>query len=71
MPAAGASEKLSAACWSALSVSVSVAALLVTLPEVLEINTVYIELWSDDPTAGVVYEAEVAPAMLVPFLRHW
>ena len=51
--------------------TVSVAALLVTLPVLLLTTTVNCAPLSDDVVAGVVYVEEVAPLIAVPFLFHW
>ncbi len=48
----------------------SVAALLVTLPELLETVTVNRAPLSELVAAGVVYDAAVAPLMEVPFFFH-
>jgi hypothetical protein len=50
--------------------TVSVAALLVTLPKALLTVTVNSAPLSEADVAGVVYEAEVAPLMAVPFFFH-
>lgn len=51
--------------------TVSVAALLVTLPAPFETVTVNCAPLSADVVAGVEYEADVAPLMAVPPLLHW
>jgi hypothetical protein len=51
--------------------TVRIAAVLVTLPVVLVTVTVKDEPLSDATAAGVVYEAEVAPLIAVPFFFHW
>ena len=53
------------------AVTVRVAALLVTLPVALVTVTVNCAPLSDDAVAGVVYVAEVAPLIAIPFLFHW
>jgi len=51
--------------------TVSVAALLVTLPAPFETVTVNCVPLSADVVAGVVYEADVAPLMAAPPFFHW
>lgn len=53
------------------AVTVSVAALLVTLPTLLVTVTVNCAPLSAVVVAGVVYEGEVAPPMGVPPRVHW
>jgi hypothetical protein len=50
--------------------TVRVAALLVTLPAVLVTVTVNCAPLSPEAVGGVVYEAEVARLIAVPFLLH-
>jgi hypothetical protein len=50
--------------------TVSVAALLVTLPSALVTATVNFAPLSADVVAGVVYVEEVPPGMTVPFRFH-
>jgi hypothetical protein len=52
------------------AVTVSVAALLVAFPAELLTTTLNCDPLSDVAVAGVVYVAEVAPLMGVPFLFH-
>ena len=52
------------------AVTVRVAALLVTLPVPFVIVTVSCALLSETVSAGVVYDAVVAPPMAVPFFFH-
>ena len=54
----------------AAALTVSVAALLVTLPVELLITTVNCDPLSDVAAAGLVYAGEIAPLMVVPFFRH-
>ena len=51
--------------------TVSVAALLVTLPVLFVTVTVNWAPLSDDVVTGVVYVVEVAPLIAVPFFFHW
>jgi hypothetical protein len=53
------------------AVTVRVAALLVAFPAELLITTVNCDPLSDVAATGVVYVAEVAPLMSVPFFLHW
>ena len=52
------------------AVTVSVAALLVTLPEVSVTATVKDEPLSEVAVTGVVYEDPVAPLIAIPFFFH-
>ena len=52
------------------AVTVSVAALLVTLPELSVTTTVNDAPVSEDVVAGLVYDDAVAPLMGVPFFFH-
>jgi hypothetical protein len=56
---------------SSAAVTVSVAALLVTLPIVLLTVTLNEEPLSEFVVAGVVYDDDVAPLIALPFLFHW
>ena len=53
-----------------VAVTVRVAALLVTFPELSVTTTVNCAALSEDDVAGVVYVEEVAPPMAVPFFFH-
>ena len=55
---------------TAAAVTVKVAGSLVTLPTEPVTVTVNCASLSEVVVAGVVYEADVAPLMDVPFLRH-
>ena len=50
--------------------TVSAALLLVTLPAELLIDTENVDPLSVVAVAGVVYELDIAPLMLVPFFFH-
>jgi hypothetical protein len=52
------------------TVTVRVAALLVTFPELSVTTTVNNAPLSEDAVGGVVYIEEVAPPMAVPFFFH-
>jgi hypothetical protein len=51
-------------------VTVSTAALLVALPALLFTATLNCSLLAEVVSAGVVYVAEVAPLIAVPFMLH-
>src|SRR5690349_2291377 len=51
-------------------VTVNVALLLVTEPALLVTTTLYVPA-CEGCTLVMVYVADVAPEMLVPFFRHW
>ena len=53
-----------------VAVTVRVAALLVTFPELSVTTTLNCAPLSEDVAAGVVYVEEVAPPMAIPFLFH-
>jgi hypothetical protein len=55
----------------AAAATLSMPALLVALPALLEITTVNSARFSEAVVGGVVYNEEVAPLMAVPFFRHW
>jgi len=55
---------------TAAALTVRVALLLVALPAELLTTTEKVDPLSAVVVAGVVYELEVAPVMLAPFLRH-
>jgi len=55
---------------TAAAFTVKVALLLVALPAELLTTTEKVDPLSAVVVAGVVYELDVAPVMLVPFLRH-